>query len=262
MSIFSRISVVAGAAIITSSLSTGHADVIYSESFNYAAGTSLTVGGTGNPGWVVQAFGSLNNQIYTVADGLNFTGVASSGGAAKLNTTLLLHNVPGIGTNSFYVSALFNKADNNGRLAVGFQTAQNGTYVAGFGLSGGGLLTAGDGKFNGTWVNAASSSVSAGTTAMLVAYVDVPNHTVSVWNVTDTTAALGTPVITYSFTSASIGAINITYTGNYTAKSNLIDELRVGTTLADVGIKPIPEPASLGLLAAGGLLIADMRRKH
>ncbi len=251
-------------AVGTSGIS--QASVIYSESFNYTVGSDLIATGSGSTGWSQRSYGILADVSSTVGNGLSFTGVTSSGGSAQLNTVLDVHSAA-IGTGvSFYASALFNKADTTGRVSVGFlynPAPATPTYFAGFGINGDGKLTAGDGRLNTTWTTAAATSVTTATTAMLVAYVDVTAHTISVWNVTDTTAPLGTPGVTFSISSNSVNvnSISVSYTGNNKTAINRIDELRVGTTLADVGIVPAPEPASLGVLALGGLLLIQSRKR-
>jgi hypothetical protein len=96
------------------------------------------------------------------------------------------------------------------------------------------------------------------------------SETMNVWiNPTLTQATpLGLPSMTYSLQDLSvINAIRIQgggYNATYGALpgEETVDELNIGDTAADVEPLATPEPASLSLLAVGGLAMLALKRKR
>lgn len=228
------------AAGVLAATSTARADALYTDEFNYTLGANLNNGSTG--GWFNQGFGNLSQLSATVGTGLSFPGLVSTGGSALLSSTNTANNQFPINsltdTDNYYVSALFSKGTNTGRLSVAFRQGWNSSYIAGFGLTGTGRLTVGDGTFNGgTWVQSPTQNVVvAGTTALLVAYIDQTAKTISVYNVTDLSLGLpALPDLTYTYTNVSAPhQIEVNFNNNGTTTSNRIDEVRLGLSLADV----------------------------
>lgn len=99
-----------------------------------------------------------------------------------------------------------------------------------------------------------------GDTYFIVGQIDwVANgglDTLTLYNVTDTTVALPTAFATIT---ADIDNSNIDTLAFAGEQIGAFDEIRIGTTLEDVGV--VPEPGSLALLAAGSLLIGVRRRR-
>lgn len=234
------------AAGVLTATSTARAEALYTDEFNYTLGANLNNGSTG--GWFNQGFGNLSQLSATVGTGLSFPGLVSTGGSALLSSTNTAFNNFPINnltdTDNYYVSALFSKGTNTGRLSVAFRQGWNNSYISGFGLTGTGRLTVGDGTFNGgTWVQSPNQNVVvAGTTALLVAYIDQTAKTISVYNVTDLSLGLpALPDLTYTYTNVNAPRqIEVNFNNNGTTTSNRIDEVRLGLTLEDVLPVAIP----------------------
>jgi hypothetical protein len=82
------------------------------------------------------------------------------------------------------------------------------------------------------------------------------SDTLTLYNVTDTTAALPTAFATIT---ADIDNGNINTLAFAGEQIGAFDEIRIGTELADVGV--VPEPSSTALLGLGGLALILRRRK-
>ena len=92
------------------------------------------------------------------------------------------------------------------------------------------------------------------------------SETIDVWINPILGGTLGTPDISYSLQDLSVlnairiqgGGYNATY-GTLPGEET-VDEINIGDTMADV--EPIPEPASMGLAALGGLVLLALKRKQ
>lgn len=82
------------------------------------------------------------------------------------------------------------------------------------------------------------------------------NDTLTLYNVTDTTAALPSAFATIT---ADIDNSNIDTLAFAGEQIGAFDEIRIGTELADVGV--VPEPSTTALLGLGGLALILRRRK-
>ena len=82
------------------------------------------------------------------------------------------------------------------------------------------------------------------------------NDTLTLYNVTDTTAALPTAFATIT---ADIDNSNISTLAFAGEQIGAFDEIRIGNDLADVGV--VPEPSTTALLGLGGLALILRRRK-
>lgn len=116
-----------------------------------------------------------------------------------------------------------------------------------------------------TWSGTATSAGSAGATAgevnlVLGRMTFGATDTIDIWNVTNTDLSfdINTPgsTLTAAFNQAQFDTI--AFSDKTANPRDQVDEIRFGTTAADV--LPVPEPGSLALLGLGGLLISRRRR--
>jgi hypothetical protein len=265
-----------------------HATTLLEESFNYTPNASLTAA---NASWV--AYGSGADPA-VVAQNLSFDGLKGSTGNAL--------SLSGAGSSNFrtftaqttgtvYFSFLLNVTDitsftttsstpllsllgNDNALtprgAGVFLRPETGGYVMG-------LNKVNSSPTSGGAI--ASSVLSVGQTYLIVASYEIisgsNNDVVSIWiNPTSSTFAndANKPTSTFAITTGTdfnpgasgISALSIMHgSGLAGMPSLLIDEVRVGTTWADVTPSGIPEPSSIALLAGGFILCATtmMRRR-
>lgn len=208
--------------------STSRASLAFYDGFDYPLGSNLN----SSSNWTVQGIGNFSTFAATAGAPLTFPTLATVGGSALINEECLIQSfTPTV--DNFYVSALVNIPDGNaGQLSINLREGWNQGQIAGFGVRGTNLV-AGNGVYGGGDTLAAANPVATNTNLFLVAYVDRTAGTISAWNVADISAPLAiTPDVQYTFTSAlTIGGIEIG--GSWGTLAN-IDEVRIGTTYADV----------------------------
>lgn len=225
--------------------SVAQASVIFHDGIDYTPGTSLR----DNSGWMNQHWAGGSDNVS--ATGLTYPGLTTTGGSVNMYQWGDFSNITP--PTSFYVSVLINKTNTSGVLGVIMQQGWNQATVTGFGIDGTNIFASDGGyaNFGATY----GTAVTTGTTALLVAYVDGTAHTITAWDYANPT---NTATYAYSNTTP-IGTVEI-----YSSWSGagLVDEITVGTELADVTPVAAPEPASLGLLASGALMLLRRRRTH
>ena len=257
----------AAVALVGMALPAAHASLLVYEPFNYTAGSNLSQTATGlgltgswSGGNATIASGSLSEgNLATSANSL--IGGASNG--TQVNLTSPLSATAG---NPLWVSFLM-------------QTPATATEVTG---GWGGLvleLSSSASVFTYPFIGYANSgvfvvqtqgggndvngpSVSPNTTYLMV-LEDIANSsgpdTLNLW--VDPTAGVANPPATPTITDNLIGPIGDIYgigtnDGPY---STSYDEIRIGTSYADV--TPVPEPATLGLVAICGLGLLLLKRR-
>lgn len=231
---------------------TVRAELLFSDSFSYPIGATLG----SQPGWIMQSISGGNSDA--IVNGLIFPGLASSDGAVKLHEQGDLHTFSAPLEGDFYTSFLISTSNTYSDdswwnfAQVLFQQGWNQDGIVSAGLTGGYVGASGNGSFPypdfQTPGHRGNTLLAADTTYLLVAYVDQTNHTISVWNVSDVATALSsglsaTPEASAIYTNTNpIGAVQL---GNGWAKTPesaaIFDEIRIGTTLADV----LPAPAAI-----------------
>lgn len=249
--------------------STANAQLQASDSFDYTAGTGGLTNQNGGTGWTSNWGGGVND---IVSPGLTFTKngqtLASAGNTAQTdnNNNGNFRTLPGVlSTGTEYVSFL----------------ARLGSGTAGGGYAGVSL-------FNGTGTEALfigqpstrtvwgldqstgpqlSTVAVDGTTHLLVAQIQFgagAGGTDHVNLYIDPTPGLSAPDVAAALSadttrSASFDRVRI-QSGNGQAPVQF-DELRIGTTFGSVDPAAVPEPATLGLAAIGGLSLLARKRR-
>jgi hypothetical protein len=247
----------------------GRAGLIFSDSFNYAAGGNLS----GQGGWS-DSTSTGHGEVGITAGNLSVSGLASSSGNLAAfrwgNNNLQTPISVSSGTTLYYSLALditsLGNLSASGDYFVGISSAATslgGTLWArkdgtGFDL---GIST----KSSST-VSWSSTSYAVNSTIYLVAEYNVvsgsANDTSALWinpsSVNFGAASAPAATLTGGSGSTDLGAINNVFirpdpsTFSVASGGIRLDEFRVGTSWADV--TPIPEPAAWGAMSGIGLL--------
>ena len=269
---------VAAAGTACVGLPTAHAQLLAYEPFNYAVGSSLAGQTPASPGggftgaWTVPGGTATMNSgsliasssyggYATSAPSLATTGnsVAVTGGGPNTANINLASPITATAASPIWYSFLLNPTQQWSVLTL---AASNVSF----------------GSFNGTWgigiIGSSVGQVTGGTATSGTDYLVVledqgptttgGKDTLSLWvdpnpgatAPSELNVANGPPILTDpNLTVGSVTQLQLA-----TGQSGVFDELRIGTSYADV--TPVPEPATLGLFAIGGLgLIALRHRK-
>jgi hypothetical protein len=238
----------------------------------YPAGGMGPNSGTGwTDGWQGSSGGNTTAPRY-VASGLSYSGLASSGyAAASLSYQLggqstAERNFTNTATSDLWFSFLIqlnsstelasgNPNQNYGGIALEDPSFSKYIYVGvGGGATNYGLQTMAAGIVSST------TAPTVGQTELLLVHVD-SSDTASLWiDPTLGGAPLGTPDVTVTspFAPSGFGGLYWSDTWGWT-----YDELRIGTTLADVtpASAPVPEPPTWTILAGAALLAGWLRAR-
>jgi len=258
---------------------TSYADLVAYEGFDYQAGRDLlgTSGGFGFTGsWYARGYNANVFNVYDTAGGsLSYSLLPTSGGRVQASALTTFGQMGGIGRQlaapmggngtTRYVSLLLRP---EGTLNEGFLNGYFGLYVDGgdnlqpdvfFGKSGGGTMSkyVVENRGGEIWQVASNADVTLNQAALLVLKAEFAASG-------DTYTLYANPRLggqeplsgatRQGFEIGTISNLVIYSTGAFS-----IDEIRVGTTYADV----VPEPSAMVLLATGtAALLAWPRRRR
>jgi hypothetical protein len=255
------------------------------EPFSYTAGTTAA-----SNGYTDNTTASTNS-ITITSGGLSYAGLAASAGNAAqegAKTTSAISpafttSTPADGT-AVYYSFLLNVNDNstNATNASWSSTTARQNIFSLIGTAGNSRgavdvkwADSTHYKVNAPGANADSATLTQGDTVLVVGRLNYVSHSGSTYTLTsdfwgnpDSSTfggAAPAPFASGSSESTITTGINrFSLLASASGSSSLplglqIDEVRIGTTWADV-TPAVPEPASLGLLALGGLVLARRRR--
>jgi len=244
-----KLSLIAAAGLVAVAVSSANAVVVFSDSFGYATGP--IVGATGSP-WLTASGTAL--QVDVGAGVVNLTTVESEDVGAPLTggpfTTGTLYasaiiNLSALPTGTTYFLHFGGTAvDTNfrGRVHATITGAAVGSFRFGIGDTTSTIVSIPtDLSLNTNYNVVVAQDTATGRSTL---YLN-PNSEIGGTVATDTTSAI----------VAGIGGIRLRQSAGIGILT--IDDLVVGTTFADV---VIPEPTTLGLIAAGSVL-ALRRRK-
>lgn len=278
---FLRVAAVAGLPVLASPAAGG---LIVQESFDYAAGPLAgNNGGTGfSAAWINKGTGATVS-----APGLTHVSLSTSGNKALGATTISVARtfdstgLTGDGA-TYWFSYLFAAPDtvSTGTSASGlsFFSDVNGAYAQAGGFYLNCDVTSStnmklDTRIGGTIgpaVNVSGTNYHSGDPMLIVGRIrfsDQANRdSLEVWLDPPLTGSAPTGSPTVSYLNGNWGAVapanTAVYWSKYNAPDRVIDEIRLGTSFADIA--PVPEPGALGLamLAATAAGFALRRRRR
>jgi hypothetical protein len=244
------------------SASVSSAAVIATESFAYSAG-ALSGQGTASDGWSGAWTGSPANvgtPGLTYTEGGNVLGVATTGRAESLGTSGNFRSLTaseGGGTSTVYVSFIARASGygywglslfdgNNERMFLGAPFSSTQATTWGFERASSDVGPSG----------IVGSGISTSTQAFLVYRMDFSGGDVTTTLYVNPTLAIEPGTGAANATRVGFTFNNIRLAGGAPGGSGEIDEIRIGTTWADVTpAVPIPEPASIAALGMLGTLM-------
>ena len=261
-------------AMILAVMSQAQGALTWYEDFDYPA--SASIDGVG--GW-----SNSNNTVGISATGLSYPGLGSRGGSAKYSATGNSAAGNYATKNPAGVAALFNSTSNviYASLLVGdtvggnsahsnlwiFQDNGSGGWTddgVTIDTTGGATPRVGLHKFGGGEAGVGSYSATAGTKLFAVRFTMKSGPDDVVFLLNPDLATLSDSDFDAGPTNSGELTGNLDHIIMYLAPegtNTLMDEFRIGTTLADVFPGQfVPEPASLTLLGLGGLML--LRRRH
>jgi len=242
------------------------AALILYEGFDYSPiGTNVAGQSGGTGAWS----GAWDTRVGTSTTGLTYSGLQTTGNALLAGNTFQNSrswDTTGVGADgtSNWFSGLVTVTSDTGQNRFLFST---GSSNEGFGFeaigSGGNYTIVA--RADGVNGSSASSAVTQNVTSLVIGRIDWSdsgNELVSIWvNPADfsSVAALGVATSTASDEVDNFGQF-YPRNANATAGQAIYDEIRLGTTLADV--TPVPEPSSLAFLASAGAGLFLLRRRQ
>jgi len=258
-----------------------NAAVLAAESFTYATGSGLNGlnGGTGWAGAWSNADGdvTLANTNASLAYPAS-TNLTSSGGRLQLGTadtsataTRLLSTGMSLSPNgnNFYSSALINISAIGQSAIVQFQD-NSGNIRWNYGINAAGNFTVGVAPENaGQNAIIANTVAELGTTYLVVARIrtnTAAGNDEVFLKIFDPSDAVSMPLDDSGWDASANGNSGVTLTrtnlvfGNAGGQALQFDELRIGTTFADVAGVPEPARAMMLAIAALGLMLPRHRR--
>jgi PEP-CTERM motif len=266
---------VAAISAVCLTFQSAQASLLFSEGFNYTSGSGI--GGNVNPG---SGTAWTGNDNINVNDGsLSYAGLASLGGNS-------LSVAWGVSSGTAINDPAFGTAVNSGQLYYSFlmdmtvtpvgTTTGSGDYLTALNATGSGpggsgdvidnyISTSGVMKIRSMGSYSSGYTLTEGQTYLMVLGLDYDAGTASLW--VDPTPGDSMPAATESVTGLSLGAVQdvgfkAQTSGGMTAGTFLFDDLRIGTTWADVTPMGVPEPSTFALVGMGILgLISSARRR-
>lgn len=276
---------VSAALLLLGFLSAASATVLEIEPFNYPANLGASVNTlNGGTGWSTNAWSDSDTDVTLASTNTSLSypsNVILTPTGSRLALTLddsLAQATRALGTGmnlgtsnqTFFSSALFNRSAVTGELAlVNFiDNSSNLRWRYGIDDNGNGIVTVNPSDSN--QVATTSFTLAANTTYLIVSKFRTNTGTggidevfLKVFSPTDTVAEPLTDgdwdISTNGNSSVTLANVRLDFS-NAAGQTNQFDELRIGTTFADVAAIPEPTSALLALCGGAGLLLR--RRRH